>query len=57
MLVVFADYTASEGECLSTAVIPREPLFFGFSSAQHEEAAGALLERCASVLGYEISEG
>src|ERR1700722_10550745 len=57
VLGAFADDPASEDTWLSTAMIPGEPLFFGFSSARHQEAAGALLERCAIVLGYEMATG
>jgi hypothetical protein len=55
VLVVFSDDASSEYAYLTTTLIPGEPLFFGFSSANQEEASAELLERCASVLGYEIT--
>jgi hypothetical protein len=42
------------GPCLTTCIIPGEPLFFGFSSDSHQEATLPLLIRCASALGYLI---
>jgi hypothetical protein len=39
---------------LTTCIIPGQPLFFGYSSAQHQQSAQPLLTRCCSKLGYEI---
>jgi hypothetical protein len=55
--VTFFDDPASPDACLTTTIIPGEPLFFGFSSAEHERLAMPLLERCARVLDYEIWAG
>ena len=52
--VYFGDNPGVEDECLSAAVIPGEPLFFDYSSPEHEKAARPILERCAIVLGYDI---
>lgn len=57
VFVKFCDEPDSEHAYLTTTVIPGEPLFFGFSSSDQEEAAAKLLERCALILGYEIIEG
>jgi hypothetical protein len=57
VFVLFADNPARGDACLTATIIPGEPLFFGFSSANHEEAVLALLERCAMVLGYNITGG
>ena len=54
--VYFGDNPGIEIECLSTAVIPGEPILFDYSSPEHEQAARPILERCAIVLGYEITE-
>src|SRR5579884_3541456 len=45
--VTVADDPDSEKAWLTTTLIPGEPLFFGFSSGHHEDAAMPLLERCA----------
>ena len=54
--VYFGDDPGSEAACLSTAVIPGEPLYFVYASRRHAEAAWPLLLRCAAVLDYEIVE-
>jgi len=54
IFLYFGDNPGVEEECLSTAVIPGEPLFFDYSSPEHEMAARPILERCAIVLGYDI---
>lgn len=54
--VYFGDDPGSELACLSTAVIPGEPLYFDYPSPAHAEAARPLLVRCAEVLGYDIIE-
>jgi len=51
--VYFEDWD-SETACLSTAVIPGEPIFFYYSSSAHEQAARKLLLRCAKALEYDI---
>src|SRR4051812_5763816 len=57
VFVLFADTSDFGDAYLTTTAIPGEPLFFGFSSANHEEAALGLLERCAMVLGYCVTDG
>jgi hypothetical protein len=57
VFVAFADDADSADACLTTTIIPGEPLFFGFSSSNHEEASNSLLERCALILGYDITGG
>ena len=54
--IIFGDDPGSELACLSTAVIPGEPLFFDYLSSAHAEAARPLLVRCAEVLGYDLIE-
>lgn len=54
--VYFGDNPGSELNCLHTALIPNEPLYFDYASATHENAARPLLMRCAEVLGYEPVE-
>jgi hypothetical protein len=56
VFVMFADNPAFGEAYLTTTIIPGEPLFFGFSSVNHEEAACGLLERCALLLDYRITE-
>jgi hypothetical protein len=50
-----ADDASAEYAHLSCCCMPGEPLFFSYTSRQHEEAARPLLERCARVLGYAIA--
>jgi hypothetical protein len=52
--VHFGDDPGSSTEYLCTTVIPGEPLVFSYESVAHEQAAHALLHRCARVLGYHI---
>lgn len=54
--VYFGDDPGAEAECLSTAVIPGEALYFVYSSRRHAEASWPLLLRCAAALDYEIVE-
>ena len=56
IFVYFGDDPGSELDCLSTAIIPGEALFFDYSSRAHENATRSLLLRCAVVLDYEIME-
>jgi hypothetical protein len=56
IFVYFGDNPGVEEECLSTAVIPGEPLFFDYASEEHQKTARPILERCAIVLGYDIVE-
>ncbi|WP_146585475.1 hypothetical protein [Posidoniimonas polymericola] len=35
---------------------PDQPLFFGFVSGEHEDAAAPLVERVAKALDYELEE-
>ena len=53
--VMFGDDADLEDISLTTTIIPGEPLFFGFSSTEHEEATVNLLQRCARILNYEIT--
>lgn len=54
--VYFGDNPGSEMALLSTVIIPGEPLIFDYSSRAHRQATQPLLLRCASVLGYDITE-
>ena len=54
--VQFGDNPGSNTEYLETVLIPTEPIVFGYQSTEHQITAAPLLERCASVLGYEIVE-
>ena len=54
VFVCFGDNPGVEDECLSTTVIPDEPLYFHYSSPAHELAAQSILKRCAIALGYDI---
>jgi hypothetical protein len=53
--IVIADAPAFGDAYLCFTALPGRGLFVGYHSARHEEASGALLERCAQVLGYEIT--
>jgi hypothetical protein len=55
LFVYFGDDPASEAACLSTVLIPGEPLVFDFESAEHELQARHLLRRCARVIGCDIA--
>jgi hypothetical protein len=55
IFVYFGDDPASEFACLSTVLIPGEPLVFDFESAEHELQARNLLRRCAGVIGCDIA--
>ena len=57
LFVTIADDPDSNVAYLTTCVIPGEPLFFGYSSSEHERAASPILVRCAEALGYEIEHG
>ena len=57
VFVLLSDGPASGQADLTTCIFPDHPLFFGYSSAQHQAASRPLLERCAKVLGYEIEGG
>jgi len=52
----FGDNPGSNTEYLETVLIPQEPLVFGYQSVEHRLTAAPLLERCTSVLGYELVE-
>jgi hypothetical protein len=52
--VIIADAADCGYEYLAFTALPGQGLFIGFNSAQHEEAAQPLLERCCRVLGYEV---
>jgi hypothetical protein len=52
--VTFSDEASPEYAYLEVTLTPGYALFFGYSSPEHQEAARPLLERCASILGYEI---
>jgi hypothetical protein len=54
LFITLSDEAMSEFAYLAFGVIPGTPLFFGYSSPQHEEASRPLLERCASALDYDI---
>ncbi len=54
--IYFGDNPGPEDAILSTAVIPGNPLVVECSSPEHQQATQPLLERCATVLGYEIVE-
>lgn len=54
VFVYFGDNPGAEDECLSTTVIPDEPLYFHYSSPAHELSAQPILKRCAVALGYDI---
>lgn len=54
--VFFGDNPGSEIALLSTVIIPGEPLIFDYLSRAHRQATEPLLVRCASALGYNISE-
>jgi hypothetical protein len=54
VFVYFGDNPGIEEKCLNTTIIPGEPLYFHYSSPEHETAAQPLLERCAVALGYDI---
>lgn len=54
--VCFGDDLGSESALLSTFLIRDEPLLFDLIPDAHEQATRSLLIRCATVLGYEISE-
>jgi hypothetical protein len=49
-----ADDKYAEYDYLKTCAMPEEPLFFGYSSQRHQDAAWPLIQRCARVLQYEI---
>lgn len=53
-LLILADKEDYGDAYLTTLVEPSKPLFFGFSSAGHEEAAMPMVQRCASILEYEV---
>jgi hypothetical protein len=55
--VCFGDDPGSDTGYLCAVVIPGEPLIFEYESPVHEDAVQSLLSRCASVLGYGISDG
>lgn len=55
--VCFGDDPGSDQGYLCAVVIPGEPLIFEYESAEHEEAVGPLLKRCAKILGYNVGEG
>lgn len=51
--LVISDAADFVDDYLSFAALPRQGLFIGYHSKQHEDAASPLLERCCRVLGYE----
>lgn len=53
--IVIADVPDFGDAYLSFTALPDQGLFIGYHSARHEHASAALLERCAQVLGYEIT--
>lgn len=55
IFVYFGDDPGAETACLSTVLIPGEPLVFDFESAEHELKARQLLRRCAKVIGCDIA--
>lgn len=55
LFVYFGDDPASEAACLSTVLIPGEPLVFDFESVEHELQARQLLRRCARVIGCDVA--
>ncbi|HEX4796875.1 MAG TPA: hypothetical protein VH370_23995 [Humisphaera sp.] len=54
LYVVVADEHDHGPAYLKTYLIPAQPVFFGYSSRQHEQASRPLLARFASCLGYEV---
>jgi len=54
LYVVVADEHDHGPAYLKTCLIPAQPVFFGYSSRQHEQASRPLLARFASCLGYEV---
>jgi hypothetical protein len=57
VFVYFGDDPGIEEKCLNTTIIPGEPLYFYYSSSAHEAAGRPILERCATVLDYDIKTG
>ncbi len=53
--MVVADAPDFEDAYLCFTALPGRGFLVGYHSARHEQASGALLERCARVLGYEIT--
>jgi hypothetical protein len=49
-----ADDEFDEDAFFETVILPDEPLFIGYSSGEHQDAAASLVARCAAVLGYEL---
>lgn len=54
--VHFGDDLNSEEALLSTPIVPEEPLFFEYSSRNHQDGTRSLVARCAAALGYKIVE-
>jgi hypothetical protein len=54
VFVTLADREDYLWDYLATVLKPEKPIFFGFSSAEHEAAGLPMVERCARALGYEI---
>lgn len=53
--VTVAESPEFTDEYVSFVAMPDEGLFVGYHSAQHEQRAAPLLERCGRALGYEIT--
>src|SRR4029079_14400665 len=53
-LVYFSDEPDAKAKFLTTVVMTKEPLFFGYESGAQERAAPKLLRRCAKALGYDL---
>lgn len=51
--VVIADDALSDN-CLQFTVKPNSGIFVGYLSREHEISTRSLVERCATVLGYQI---
>jgi hypothetical protein len=54
--VYFADEPDAEFAYLTTVVMQNEPLFFGYTSDEHQQNARPLLKRAAKALGYDIEK-
>jgi len=52
----FGDNPGSNTEYLETVLIPFEPVVLGYQSPEHQITASPLVERCATLLGYDIVE-
>jgi len=55
LYVQCGDDLTSETMLLGMFIIPGEPIIFDYTSPENERSTLTLVERCAAVLGYQIS--